>query len=51
MGWLFNWRLWLVIFIGFYLYTNPGGAARTVHKAQGGLSKAGHSLSVFVNRL
>jgi hypothetical protein len=48
---LLSWRFWLIIFTGFYLITNPAGAARMVHKGTGAASHAGHSLSTFVNRL
>lgn len=51
MGWIFNWRVWAIVFVCFYLYTNPAGAAGTVHKAEGHLGKAGRSLSAFVDRL
>lgn len=51
MGWIFSWRVWLAGFVIFYLLTSPAGAARVVHKGTGKLSDAGHSLSVFVNKL
>lgn len=46
-----RWRLLLLIVAGFYLLTNPAGAARLVHKGFAEAGKAGHSLSTFVNRL
>ena len=51
MGFLLSLRFWLAAFLIFYLLTNPAGAAQMVHKGTGKLSDAGHSLSVFVNRL
>lgn len=51
MGFLLSPRFWLAAFVIFYLLTNPSGAAQLVHKGTGKLGNAGHSLSVFVNRL
>lgn len=51
MGWIFSWRFWSAAFVIFYLLTNPSGAAQLVHKGTGKLGDAGHSLSIFVNRL
>jgi hypothetical protein len=41
----------LVIFLIYYLATNPGGAAHALHAAFNGLKSAGNSMSQFVNRL
>jgi hypothetical protein len=38
-------------FVVFYLLSSPGGAARLVHNAAGGLASAGDSLSRFVDAL
>jgi hypothetical protein len=38
-------------FVVFYLLNSPGGAARVVHHAAGGLASAGDSLSRFVDAL
>jgi hypothetical protein len=44
--------LWaIVIFLIYYLATNPGGAAHALHAAFNGLKSAGNSMSTFVNRL
>jgi hypothetical protein len=44
--------LWaIVIFIVYYLATDPHGAAGAVHSAFDGLRDAGHSLSQFVDSL
>lgn len=51
MGWIFNWRLWAVIFVGFMLYKHPGSSADIVHQGLGKLSHAGDSLGTFVSRL
>lgn len=51
MGWLLSPRVWIAGFVIFYLITSPAGAARLFHKGTGALSHAGHSLSVFVDRL
>jgi hypothetical protein len=41
----------IVIFIVFYLATQPVGAAHALHSAFNGLHSAGISLSTFVNSL
>jgi hypothetical protein len=41
----------LVIFIVYYLATQPVGAAHALHSAFNGLHSAGNSLSTFVNSL
>lgn len=41
----------IVIFIVFYLATQPVGAAHALHSAFTGLHHAGTSLSTFVNSL
>jgi hypothetical protein len=41
----------IVIFIVFYIATEPGGAANLVHHAYNGLHSAGTSLARFVNSL
>lgn len=41
----------IVIFIVYYLATDPGGAAGFMHHVFNGLKSAGHSLSTFVNSL
>lgn len=46
-----SWRVILAVISIIYLLTNPAGAARLVHKGFAEAGKAGHSLSVFVNRL
>lgn len=51
MGWLFNWRVWLIVFVAYFLYTSPSAAAAKVHQGLGVVSNAGDSLSTFVNRL
>jgi hypothetical protein len=45
IGWV------VVIFIIYYLATNPTGAAHAMHSALNGLKSAGHSLSTFVSNL
>jgi len=45
IGWV------LVVFVVYYLVTDPDGAARFVHSVLNGLRDAGDSLSRFVNRL
>lgn len=46
-----RWRVLLAIISVVYLLANPAGAARLVHKSFAEAGKAGHSLSVFVDRL
>jgi hypothetical protein len=41
----------IVVFIVYYLVTNPGGAAGAVHHIFNGLHSAGSSLSRFVSQL
>jgi hypothetical protein len=41
----------IVIFIVYYLATDPTGAAHALHSAFNGLKSAGNSLSRFVNKL
>jgi hypothetical protein len=41
----------IVIFIVFYLITDPTGAAHFMRSALDGLKTAGHSLSTFVSSL
>jgi hypothetical protein len=41
----------IVIFAGFYLLSDPAGAAGAVHGALNGLHSAGTSLAAFVNSL
>jgi hypothetical protein len=41
----------IVIFIVYYLATNPDGAAGFLHHAFDGLKAAGNSLSRFVDKL
>jgi hypothetical protein len=44
--------LWaFVIFIIYYLATNPTGAAHALHAAFNGLKSAGNSMSQFVSKL
>jgi hypothetical protein len=40
-----------VVFVVYYLATDPAGAAHFVRSAEHGLEAAGHSLSVFVSKL
>jgi hypothetical protein len=41
----------LVVFVVFYLLTDPNGAAAFVSHVLNGLKSAGHSLSTFVSKL
>ena len=41
----------VVIFIIYYLATNPSGAAHALHAAFNGLKSAGNSMSRFVDKL
>jgi hypothetical protein len=41
----------LVVFVVFYLLTDPNGAATFVSHVLNGLKSAGHSLSTFVSKL
>ncbi len=41
----------LVIFVIYYLATNPSGAAHALHAAFNGLKSAGNSMSRFVDQL
>jgi hypothetical protein len=41
----------IVIFLLYYLATNPGGAAHALHNALNGLKSAGNSMSQFVSKL
>jgi hypothetical protein len=41
----------LIIFVVYYLATQPAGAAHFVHSVFGWLQSAGHSLATFVNHL
>jgi hypothetical protein len=44
--------LWaIVIFIVYYLATDPTGAAHVLQSAFNGLKSAGNSMSRFVNKL
>ena len=44
--------LWaIVIFIVYYLATDPSGAAHVLQSAFNGLKSAGNSMSRFVNKL
>lgn len=49
MSKLVKWAV--VLFIAFYLFTNPGGAAGTAHHLLNGLHEAAASLSTFVSSL
>jgi hypothetical protein len=40
-----------ILFIAYYLMSDPTGAAGTVHSAFGLLGQAGHSAAAFVNAL
>ena len=41
----------LIVFVVFYLFTNPDGAANFVSHALSGLKSAGKSLSTFLSHL
>jgi hypothetical protein len=41
----------LVIFVIYYLISDPGGAANVVHSILNGLADAGRSLANFVSSL
>ena len=41
----------IVIFIAFYLVTQPAAAGHAVHNLLSGLKSAGNSISVFFNSL
>ncbi|HEY2639956.1 MAG TPA: hypothetical protein VGI66_08740 [Streptosporangiaceae bacterium] len=41
----------IVLFVVYYLATNPTGAAHALHQAFNGLKSAGNSMSRFVNKL
>jgi hypothetical protein len=41
----------IVLFVVYYLATNPTGAAHALHQAFDGLKSAGNSMSRFVNKL
>ncbi len=41
----------IVLFVVYYLATNPTGAAHALHLAFNGLKSAGNSMSRFVNKL
>ena len=41
----------IVIFIIYYLATDPTGAAHALHNAFNGLKTAGNSMAQFVNKL
>jgi hypothetical protein len=41
----------IVIFVIYYLATDPTGAAHAMHAALNGLKSAGNSLSTFVSNL
>jgi hypothetical protein len=41
----------LIIFVVYYLATQPVGAAHVVHQAFSGLHSAGNSLATFVDSL
>jgi hypothetical protein len=41
----------VVIFIGYYLFTQPLGAANAMHNLFKVLGTAGHSLATFLNSL
>jgi hypothetical protein len=40
-----------IVFVAYYLATQPEGAAHVVHSAFNGLHNAGNSLATFVNSL
>lgn len=44
-------KIGLVVFVAFYLFSQPESAAGVVETAIGGLIGAGESLSRFVNAL
>lgn len=41
----------LVVFVLYYLATNPTGAAHALQQAFNGLRSAGNSMAQFVNKL
>ncbi len=41
----------IVIFVVYYLATDPHGAANVLHHAYNGLKSAGNSMTKFVNSL
>jgi hypothetical protein len=41
----------IVVFVVYYLATDPHGAANVLHHAYNGLKSAGHSMTKFVNSL
>ena len=41
----------VVVFVVYYLATQPTGAAAIIHHIYNGLHQAGHSLATFVNSL
>lgn len=41
----------IVVFLLYYLATNPSGAADALHNALNGLKNAGNSMSRFVSKL
>jgi hypothetical protein len=49
LGKIIRWAI--VLFIVFYVATEPAGAANVVHHAFNGLRDAGNSMARFVNNL
>jgi len=41
----------IVVFIAYYLFTQPTGAANAMHNLFNLLAAAGHSLATFLNSL
>jgi hypothetical protein len=41
----------IVIFVVYYLATDPNGAGHLLHHAFNGLKEAGHQMTKFVNSL
>jgi hypothetical protein len=41
----------VVIFIAYYLFTQPAAAANVMHNIFSLLASAGHSLAIFLNSL
>jgi hypothetical protein len=41
----------IVVFVVYYLATDPHGAAQFIHHVYNGLKSAGHSMTKFVNSL
>jgi hypothetical protein len=51
MAWIFNLRLWLLIFVIFMLVYRPHTSAGLVHKGIGTVQHAGDGLATFVSDL